>query len=488
MYSKKIKYFSDKLFEYQKKIGFNTFVNLSDDALKKINLVAIEKLTHNSNLYEFNEICETDFSNVIKHWRVKCVIEIVVLFSLLLPFHLLLLIHKLFKSDKVNIGSSKILFFGSQSSTISNGYNLLSSIFPNTSFYALTGIVGIINSKIFSQKNTFTGFEANFISFSRSLIFIFCFISKFVKLNGLNLVNLKSLTLFFVEYIKILYSIEKSKLILKTTPKNSINIFMCDNNFFHTVHIDKLNSTKCITAIIQHGTFLEGNIVYLPVLSKWVLSCSERESKLFALSSSNTKIHTLGMPLQICLNDNINNITSNDYVFDLLILGRDGNQWEIESAYKVFENIGLIFKNKSILIRHHPKSNIKSKILLERKFSNFTLSLNSTLIQDILRAKIVISFSVDANIMCLLERKSIIFCGEPEAINSHELELSFENMKVVNSEKELINAILYFSNFENINNINYESSLVNIFGEYSIDKIKNNYIDFINQCHNEFAK
>lgn len=485
MYNKKVQGFSERLFYYQKEISFDVFLGLSDSALKKINLVAIEKLTHNTNLDDLNTFLENDFINGNKGNLWKCIINKILLLLFLFPFHLLLLLRKIFKYDEFNIKSSKIIFFGFQSSTIANGYRFLSSLFPNSSFYALTGIFGVIN---FKRQNTFTGFEANSNSFFRALKFIDYFITKLCRLNILERMSLKARILFLAEFIKVLYSIEKSKIIAIQTPENSINIFMCDNNFFHTVHIDRLNNTECVTAIIQHGTFLAGNIIYLPALSKWILCCSERESMLFALTTPKSKIHVLGMPLQISLelkNKEESIKTSIQKSFDLLILGRDGNLWEIESAYKVFNEKGSYFSDKSILIRHHPKSNKEMKVMLESKFSNYTLSLNSTLSRDIDCSNIIISFSVDANIICMIKKKKTIFCGEPEADDLGFFGNIFENLKVATLFKELENKIKYLSSNIVQFDDNYENELIDNFGDYSIDTIETNYIDFICQCQNK---
>jgi len=492
MYNKKIKGFLDNFFEYQKEKNFPSFIGISDNALKKINLVAIEKLTHNSSIDVIDLLNEKDLIHPGgPKMFLRCILNKALLVLVLLPFHLLLLLHKIFNYDKIVVGSSKIIFFGSQSSTISVGYNLLSSIFPNSSFYALTGILGIVHKDSFKSKNTFTGFEANSTSFFSSLKFIFYYVNRFYKLNAFSTVTLKSTTLFLFEYIKVLYSIEKSKLITKETPVESVNIFMCDNNFFHTVHIDRLNSIGCITAVIQHGTFLAGNIVYLPALSTWVLCCSERESHLFGLKSQGAKIHLLGMPLQICLdikdNENLNKPLLPE-AFDLLILGRDGNFWEIENAYKVFEDSTSSYSNKSILIRHHPKSNKEMKKMLESKFSNFTLSVDSSLQQDLSRSTIIISFSVDANILSLLNRKKTIFCGEPEADDLNDFGSNFKNLKVANSQQELENAIQILSRSNIQFDNSYENKMIEVYGDYSVDIIKNNYIDFINQCQNDMSE
>lgn len=482
MYNKKIQGFSEKLLYYQKEINFDIFLGLSDNALRKINLVAIEKLTQNTNLDDLNSFLEKDFMSENKNNSWKCLINKIIILILLFPFHILLLMRKLLKYDEVNIKSSKIIFFGFQSPTISNGYTFLSSLFPNSSFYSLTGILGLINLK---KQNTFTGFEANSNSFLRTLTFINFFIPKFYKISIVKYLNLRAITFFMIEYIKVLYSIEKSKTLASHTLKNSINIFMCDNNSFLTVHIDKLNDTECVTAIIQHGTFLAGNIIYLPALTKWILCCSKRESELFALTSQKSKIHILAMPLQISLelkNQEVSKKTTTQKLFDLLILGRDGNLWEIESAYKIFNEKGFNFSNKSILIRHHPKSNVAMKEILENKFSNFTVSKNSTLAQDIDCSNIIISFSVDANIICMMKKRQTIFCGEPEADDLNSFGSIFENLKVAKSFKELEHEIKHLSsNIAQTDDV-YKNKIIDTFGEYSIDIITTNYIDFIDTC------
>ena len=81
------------------------------------------------------------------------------------------------------------------------------------------------------------------------------------------------------------------------------------------------------------------------------------------------------------------------------------------------------------------------KKMLENNFTKYDTSHNSTLLDDITKAEIIISFSVDANIVCMLERKKIVFCGEQEADDLTNFGNTFDNLKVVTSIDALSDVI-----------------------------------------------
>jgi len=476
MHSKIIQEFSNNLLRYQKDIGFDTFTGLSDGALKKINLLAIDKLTLDMTLEYLGLYLKF---KKIKRKKGCSLSTQLALYVIIVAFHSFLLYRKYFVRENINIKNSNIIFFGSRNSTIRKGYEYLCSLYPNSTFLALIGKGDISNR---NNKNLFIGFEANFDSMLHSIKFVHKYVPLFGYIDFIGQQKIKKVCSFFFEYIKIFYSIEKSKLIQNITPSNSINIFMCDNNFFHTVHIDLLNRKNYDTVVLQHGSFLAGNIVYLPVLAKWILSCSLREAKLFEKSSPNLKVSILGAPLQVCCNLNQISIKSNsgeDKQYDLLILGRDGDLWEIENAYKILIGLSKNLNSNSVLIRHHPKCNTQRKELLENAINTSDISNSKSIIEDIKRAKIIVSFSVDSNIFSLLMKKKTIFCGEPDAEELEMFSNILPNFKVARTAEELITYIQYFSQ-NDFNEIEgYDEKMTSNFGEFSMEIIKRNYINFI---------
>ena len=392
MYNIEFHSFSEKLLKYQKSISFDSFLGLSEEAMRKINLLAIYKISQDLNYVEYCESIKRDF---IDSRRLKLVLRFYVvskLFLTFLVFHFILGFNELLRKNIVDLSSAKIIFFGSKNSTIAIGYRYLSGIFKNSLFLTLSGKEGLLACNRKDIDFSFNGFKANFKSFQRSIYYTFHFASKFLVIDFIKSQNRHSIMGFFEEYLKVIYSIERSIEIAKSTPIGSINFFMCDNNFFHTVHIDRLNKSSSITAVIQHGSFLEGNIIN-ETLSKWVLCCSEREARLFSSANSKVKVHLLGVPLQVYFSGNLvlsKAVNALPESYDILILGRDGTLWEIDLAYSILKGLNDSLREKSILIRHHPKSIKKARIILESYFQNYTISQNSTLENDISQAKIVV--------------------------------------------------------------------------------------------------
>lgn len=476
MYSSIIKEFNNKLLSFQVENGIDDLMNLSPASLHKINVLATEKLTRNSSISLLNSINNLDFENRFKCFSFSAFLKLFFLFLILLVFHLLLLLAALYRKDRFLSNLPKTIFFGDHSYVTKNGYGEIITKIESAEFYSLIGIAAINKRGSYKNDKSFLGFAPNYSAFRKSLRFIFYFGSLIMRQKCISIFGFQNGLMFMFEYIKVFYSHEKAVLIESNIPDDSISIFMCDNNFFYTVLIDKLNKSGKNNAVLQHGSFLDGNLIYLPPLCKSVLACSEREANYFKRFIQD-QVYVVGMPLQIAtgLEEKLKRVNSEVTSFDILVLGRNGNLWEMELAYQVFSDVKLFFSDKKVILRHHPASNKWMRQLLEVKLPNSSISKGNNLEEDLAKAKIVISFSVDANLVALAAGKRVIFCGEPEAEGLDDFGSILENLRVAKTSEDLLDAINHFNSPSFIASENSDAKFVYTFGEYRYDLIVKNF-------------
>ncbi len=482
MYNKKILRFSQELFALQKKKKINCLLGLYEEALKKINTLAIQKIVQGYSLYKLNTNVSAEAYSYGQTRYIKCTLLMFFALIFLIIFHVTLWIITAFIKKRECLPTGNITLYGEHSYVTGQAYTYLGKLMQNSQTFSIIGVSELFNQKLLRNSFAFIGLAPTCHAFIKNIQFIFRYSGPLLTLKAIKVASIRDQLLFLFEYIKAIYAIQKSQQFILSAFPQQVNIFMCDNNFFFTVHIDALNYLGYNTTVLQHGSSLEGNFFYFPAISNHVLSCSKREELLFKATAPNLFVQPLGLPLQIAIGmeDKLQAISeARKSVFDILILGRNGALWEIELAYKVFNNMSSNYLGGNILIRHHPASTSKMKKMLETPFPNFVLSHNRMLEEDIADSNIIISFSIDANILCMFAKKKVIFCGEPEAGNIKEFGRVFDNLKVASTGKELKDMLQYFLNNPVVFKDDYKHRLNNFFGEHSLEKIKNNYLQYI---------
>lgn len=173
------------------------------------------------------------------------------------------------------------------------------------------------------------------------------------------------------------------------------------NNFVHQLR------KKDITIQIQHGSFVTDSPDFCNPVCDYSLCCSLREKRVIEKNNYfNSQIRVLGAPLQSFEG-------YQDYIeyqdrFDIIILLTATDEtWKSDPQKKILRLMDTI--KYKIKIRYRPKSKHFDKAILKPYTKGMYESNETTLLEDVQSAKIVVCFSEDALYTAIRCNKPILY-------------------------------------------------------------------------------
>ncbi|MDP1815393.1 MAG: hypothetical protein Q8K92_13170 [Leadbetterella sp.] len=340
---------------------------------------------------------------------------------------------------------------------------------------------GINKLKVFKNlltNNTHSFFYAKItlLALKQNIFFLKNVLKKLYEIEKFKNFSTKGKLLFSIEFIKLIYVSAKIGFIFKNV-KNKLVILAQDVAPFYSKAIDYLKDNNATVVVIHGGCFFENNIHYVPTISKYVLVPSEREKKFYKRKNIKN-IFSFGIPLQqLSKSPNSNsfhkkiNCTTK---YDILIIGGYGAEWENLSNYNIISENNDVFKNLKVLLRHHPSVDTESKKTIEEAVKYYELSSERTLEQDILDSEIIISFSVDSNITCLLLRKKLLYCASKETSIPLEFKNILPNFQIAQTPEEFLPKYSILNKTKIIiDESKYERVFIDNFGEFKSEIVLN---------------
>ena len=388
--------------------------------------------------------------------------------------------------------TSKQLFFGDLArsfqgfldiSRTGNNSNLICILAP---FDYKQNLALRPNEIYYSSGNSIT-----FLTFFKSLIFLAYKGFSFVRQNKeLATVSTRDFALFLLDFSRNIYFIKFGKKISKKTNKNTL-IILRDDAYYAPI-IDAYNDQKNPTIHVIHGTSNNDELSTVPSLATNIFCGGNREVNIFKNWLNPANVFDVAAPLQVVEKDNIiKNITAS-YPYDLVFLASLNLKWIHKIHCDILKQSDRFLKNRNLLIRHSPSSLPIQREMIEAALSNFELSKNKKLIDDIACSEIILCASEDCLQTCLMNYKQVIYFPDLEP-NLHYYAGSFsnrlENLVVVANAEELENAILKFEKRKFIvtDKEKYDQELLNIFGEIDINKIIVNFNNAFEKIHLNMA-
>jgi hypothetical protein len=454
----------------------------TDQGLEKVYITALNNLLHKKE----KPIIEPRESNILK---LLLLILTSFLYSMSISIITIVFNNLLFRKGSYNgpvvDETKKYLFWSDMSLSSLNPFFFLKDHFPSS---YLT--VCVSQKHIFTKRDKSNHYffytHTNIKSVLNSAIFLFVHLPSIIRIIGTNY-SIISQIRFCIEFLKAISVNEKISLIIKKNIflKEQISIFPHDNSPFYSTMIDLFNQNNIPTVVIIHGgCYFENNIILVPSHAKYVITSSIRET-LFYREVYNLKSFSFGIPLQLFVKKKIFIDDLNiEKKYDILILGSYGPYWENLIRLRYITVVAMRGRKVKILLRHHPSADKKSIVSLESllKDTDYVVSKNTRLESDISLSNIVISFSVDSNIICLLNKKQTIYCAFPDAKIPSRL-LKWENLLyIVSSEAEMLETLnkLIDKPTEDISP-NYYREFIREFGEFDEHKILKNIKAALNE-------
>ena len=295
---------------------------------------------------------------------------------------------------------------------------------------------------------------------------------------------------YFCFFIKRLYFIlirqQQAKIIVNVLKNKNPEIVAILENDFSGIKLmlaEECNNQKIKNVHIQHGTYFSDDLEFIPPISRYFFCCSERERNIQIQAGFNPKnLFVYGAPIQT-LNDSEQYLNSVYPQFDIVVLASRGISQIIIAG--MLNDIRKIFENLTLKLRHDPAIKKEEQLYLENMISNTVISKNKKLIEDIMSGRILLTFSEDAMISCLRQKKKTIFCPNFERADKgvYGFLSNMPFIRVVTSSLALIEAINYF--FE----IPDEEYMVLVdddfidynFGISDLSKVQNNIFRFLEE-------
>ena len=234
------------------------------------------------------------------------------------------------------------------------------------------------------------------------------------------------------------------------------------NNIIHRMR------NKDVTVHIQHGSFIDYSRSYCNPISDYTLCCSLREKKLIETSNEfHSKPYILGAPLQTF--DDVSE-KELDIKWDILLLLTISDDNNFGSMRKVLSSLDT--SNFRIRVRYRPASKIRDMKALGKFTKDMETSEGTTLLDDVLMAKMVICFSEDAIYTAIRSNKPIIYIRNKEILKNYDLSEESPYFFIKDDETFMnvdVNALLSIHA-----KCNYlkDKFILNNFGYYNLEDIK----------------
>lgn len=162
-----------------------------------------------------------------------------------------------------------------------------------------------------------------------------------------------------------------------------------------------------ITIHIQHGSFVTESPDFCNPVCDYSLCCSVREK--IVIENNNyfkSQIRVLGAPLQSF--EDYRQISKTKESFDLLVLlTATDEKWKIDPQIKILQLIDVV--KYKVMIRYRPKSKQFDRESLGPYTTHMFESNGTSLLDDVLSAKIVICFSEDALYTAIRCNRPIVY-------------------------------------------------------------------------------
>lgn len=297
--------------------------------------------------------------------------------------------------------------------------------------------------------------------------------------------NCKSNRFINILMISILYKDYIDRLLKKWNYK-IVWLFDYDFDYKYIVYNSEIHKQKIsdLTVHIQHGAFYGYNDAYCNPISDYSLCCSPREK---AIIDENNKykstIISLGASLQ-SFDDTFKDIKVVGSKFDVTILLTD-----IDSKTMLDLMIVLLETIRSYPIatkvRYRPASKSIDKKILEPYTKGMTESNGTTLREDIMNSKSIISFSADAVYDCLRSNKKILYVA-PDKSDYDFSHGSSDFIRITDVNHFTKDDIEFLVRDEDMNCDYMSDNFVHYnFGSVTFAEVKNNFrllIDRILDC------
>lgn len=228
-----------------------------------------------------------------------------------------------------------------------------------------------------------------------------------------------------------------------------------------------------ITIQLQHG-IMTNPIYYIP-LCEYIFCCSEREKKsLIKYGIKEENIFVIGAPFQNLLENDFNNNIIKSIFSDYLVLA--SSEFFYTNDYiNMIKKSKILNKSKNKCLRLRPGDNKSDKMKWKSELKDFKIKEGLSISDEIFNAEIIITFSYDALIKCLLMKKKVITCIHPD--NKYNENYSFlfdiDFLFIATNAEELDEMILRITNISDNKYLDMISNdkLEYFFGSYDENKI-----------------
>lgn len=186
------------------------------------------------------------------------------------------------------------------------------------------------------------------------------------------------------------------------------------------------------TIHLMHGTFVSDTVdnVYLNPCCDYTLCSSEREKFIIEkYNKYDSIIKPLGAPLQSFNDDCVAGSITQSY--DILLLLTSTHTEDITKLQKeILHQIPM--QKYRVKSRYRPVSRIFDEPVLSGCLDGTVISENSSLLEDVLSAKIVISFSEDAIYECIRNNRPVIYCKAIDYKQYYSTQYESPYLKIAN--------------------------------------------------------
>ena len=243
-----------------------------------------------------------------------------------------------------------------------------------------------------------------------------------------------------------------------------------DKYYFLASVIDLHKERKACT-MLQHGVFFRVSANYIPLFCDRVLCCSEREKRIYIENGVDaSRITVFGAPLQTLQLSQENRVSCNEQ-YDLLLLMTEVKDINKEIMQKVLFRVKKEYNN--VLVRMRPRSRINDENMLSEALQGMTISpAGTTISNDIIRCRKVISFSEDANVEVVKFNKPFVYIWTE---GERDLESMGNCGTEDNFEKE-IRKLMTQDNYSTFGSDKYKE----ILGENDVRELRKNFHNYIN--------
>ena len=350
-------------------------------------------------------------------------------------------------------------------------------------------IDGIINHLTFFSKRKTSVFTPNF-GFINAFIFLYHSIKNIYKISPVSKEFAKELSYKAKNsfelgiMISILYQVYMKEFLdtISVNKNKIIWFFDFDKDYKYIAFNSEIKKTRQddITVHIQHGLFWGNDLCYVSPNVDYIFCCNNRERNIILTTISDPKrVLVTGAPFQAFDNIYDEKVENESTKYDYLVLLSSSFD---NKVFKIQCEILSYFKSQesfSYIVRLRPMSRDNDIEKFDSFLDNNCITSNTTLSEDINKARSVVSFSEDSLIECFRKKKPTFF-GNPfnlKFMDDHRpSDIPFSVFKSISEfEKQITNRNLNY-HFD----FNGDKYIRDNFGEFDFEKMKINFLNNIN--------